>query len=138
MDSAAFFQLPSLLNPSPDDAAPTQCGPLTSPFPESVFQKGTARSWVIRENAETAQNLRGGWPLDGSCFLGDNFRPSHCRHVIERETYQSLWQPCVPPPSLEPQFKEKRSRRSVFATKLSKGAVAGCRATPPPLWITEP
>ena len=69
MDSAALFQPDSLLNTSPDDVAPTQRGALTSPFPESVFQKGTARSWVIRENAETAQNLRGGWPLDGSFFF---------------------------------------------------------------------
>ena len=66
MDSAAFFQLPSLLNPSPDDAAPTQRGL----FPASVFQKGTARPRVMRENDGTAQNLRGGRPLDGSFLFG--------------------------------------------------------------------
>ena len=61
MDIKALFNPPLLLNPSPDDAARSA---LTSPLLASVFHKYTDRLRVMWENDRTAQNLRGGQPLD--------------------------------------------------------------------------
>ena len=115
-----------------------QCrvGALTSPFPTSVIHTDAAPR-VMRENNGTAQTLKG--QLAGSSFIFRRNLLFIAVQVCDRGRDIPILMAAVCPNAFsKAALKERSPRRSVFATKLSKGAVAGCRATPPPLWITEP